>query len=581
MRRRLSWVVAALALLGLPAAPAVAQGTGGISGSVTNADTAAGISGVTVYVYNSAGSLAKTATTVAGGTYSAKELAAGTYYVKTYNTLDYVDELYNNIPCLGLACSNPTSGTPVAVSSGATTTGIDFALAPSGAIAGKVSDSVSGAALAGVSVFAYNAGNTQLRGTTTDGTGSYKIEGLPKGTYYVKTYNSLSYVDELYDNLPCNLGSCPAASAGKGVDVTAWTTTDHIDIGLVKGGTITGSVTNVANGAPIASGFVYFYSSAGAYLGSAPIAAGAYTRPLLTAGTYYLKTGNSLGFIDEVYDDLPCTGGICPAITTGTAVAVGTGVTVSGISFALGMGGTINGSVQIAGSGAPIPGVTVYVGNAAGTIVANTATDASGTYSKSGLPAGTYYVKTFNNSGYIDELYNNILCEAAQCGMTSGTPVVVSAGSPINGIDFTLEFGGSIAGTVRNKATGDPIPNIQVRAYRADGAMGAVGLTDAAGVYTIRGLIAGVRYARTYNGAGWVDELYSDFPCPGGSCPNVTTGTPILVSPGLPTSAIDIDLVKGGTISGRVTDAGTDAPLAGAWIYIYDVDGKVLTGAIA
>ena len=38
-------------------------------------------------------------------------------------------------------------------------------------------------------------------------------------------------------------------------------------------------------------------------------------------------------------------------------------------------------------------------------------TDAAGNYiSRTGLLTGTYYVSTFNSQGYIDELYDNVVC---------------------------------------------------------------------------------------------------------------------------------------------------------------------------
>ena len=42
-------------------------------------------------------------------------------------------------------------------------------------------------------------------------------------------------------------------------------------------------------------------------------------------GTYYLRTSNSPGYVDELNDNLSCTGGTCPAATTGTGVSVTTG----------------------------------------------------------------------------------------------------------------------------------------------------------------------------------------------------------------------------------------------------------------
>ena len=43
-------------------------------------------------------------------------------------------------------------------------------------------------------------------------------------------------------------------------------------------------------------------------------------------------------------------------------------------------------------------------------------TNTAGVYtSYTGLPAGTYYARTSNSAGYLDELYNNIPCPGGGC----------------------------------------------------------------------------------------------------------------------------------------------------------------------
>ena len=550
-----------------------------ITGTVTNAGSGAPVEGVTVYVHDSGGSFVSNAVTTPAGTYTLTGLLAGTYYLRTVNTLGYVDEVYNNLPCLGGSCPAITSGTALGVVAGEARTGIDFALAQAGSVSGTVTNASTTAALPGVSVFVYNSSNLQLAGTTTNGAGQYTIGSLPAGTYYVKTYNSAGYIDELYNNIPCPLGSCPNTGTGTGVAVSGGVTTNGINIALTPGSTISGFVTDASSGLPLANGFVYFYSSGGTFLGSAAVAAGAYSRTLLQGGTYYLKTGNSLGYIDEVYNDLPCIAGVCPAITAGSGVTVAAGATASGVNFALAHGSSISGTVVAKGSESPLQGVLVHIFNSSGAPVATAGTDASGVYTKSSLTAGTYYVRTANTMGYVDELYNNISCEGGACVATSGSPVVLAAGNPTNGIDFALVPGGTISGTVSAAAGGQPIASVSVRAYNSANALVASATTNTSGAYTIIGLATGAHYVATVNALGFVDELHNDIPCPGSQCPLFNTGTAVAVTAGSPAGPIDFALAVGGAITGTVTASGSGAPLNGVSVHVLTEAGDYLARA--
>ena len=290
-------------------------------------------------------------------------------------------------------------------------------------------------------------------------------------------------------------------------------------------------------------------------------ASGVYTTTGLATGTYYVRTSNSLGYVDELYDNLPCPGGTC-AVTTGTGVSVTAGATTSGIDFGLAVGGTITGTVTDAGTGAPLADVSVYVYNASGSFVGSATTNASGVYTKTGLPTGTYYVRTSNSLGYVDELYNDLPCPGGTCTVTTGTGVSVTAGATTSGINFGLAVGGTITGTVTDAGTGAPLAGVLVCVYNASGSLRGQRRRRTRRGSTRRPACRPARYyVRTSNSLGYIDELYNNLPCPGGSC-TVTTGTGVSVTAGATTSGIDFGLAVGGTITGTVTDAGTGAPLA-------------------
>ena len=81
----------------------------------------------------------------------------------------------------------------------------------------------------------------------------------------------------------------------------------------------------------------------------------------------------------------------------------------------------------------------------------------------------------------------------------------------ITGINFVLESGGSISGTV-NDSSG-PVSYIWVEAWK-EGAPGWGGtMTGADGTYTIQGLSAGIYHVEVHFGWGPMGTVISDYAC--------------------------------------------------------------------
>jgi probable HAF family extracellular repeat protein len=102
----------------------------------------------------------------------------------------------------------------------------------------------------------------------------------------------------------------------------------------------------------------------------------------------------------------------------------------------VGLMGQISGDVRHNLTGAGLEGVTVRLYGAAGALMSQTVTDAQGRYTSTLVPAGTYFAVTGNALGYPEQLYKGLPC--APCDPTTGTPVVVGAGSLVSGIEFEL-----------------------------------------------------------------------------------------------------------------------------------------------
>ena len=545
--------------------------TGAFSGTVTDAVTSAPIANMTVLIHNSFGSVIASVTTNDSGNYVTPPLSEGTYFARTFDSLDYMDELYDNIECEdGCAITN---GTPITVTVGATTTGIDFALAKGGRISGRITDEATGQPLSNISVRILNPTISLILSATTDSSGNYIVEELlPPGTYYVGTSTSSIYINEAYDNIPCQ--DCDLTRSTP-ITVTAGATTTGIDFALTAGGVIEGTITNAVTGAPILNAVVLIFSSDGrSGFGAFPNNSGVYkSREGLPTGTYYVLT-ETLGFVNKLYNNFTCAP--CDE-RTGTPVFVTAGSTTSGINFALTQGGRISGRITNAATSAPLTGVTVRIYNSLGELVTSINSNSAGTYTTgSVLPTGTYYARTASSQGLLTQAYSGIDCTA--CTPTLGAPIAVTAGSTTTGVDFALTAGGRISGTVTDADTGAPLSEALVQIFAPGGGVIVSVRTNSIGFYTSQvGLATGRYYVASLRPGGYEGQVYSNIAC--APC-DVTTGIPVSVTAGSITTGINFALRKRGRISGTITDAATSAPLANVLVEILNSSGDQLSGGI-
>ncbi len=341
---------------------------------------------------------------------------------------------------------------------------------------------------------------------------------------------------------------------------------------FAQNGTVSGTVTRSANSIPVIGVSVTMCTESACYAATTN-AIGAYSISA-PAGAYYLYTQNSVGLIDEIYNNIQCRGYCNYREVSGiTALVVTSGGTLTNRNFALDVGGSVAGTIINAATSAPVAGVTVYayyVQFDYPTSVAYATTNAAGVYSIGGLATGSYYLATNIANGLINEIYNNVQC-VGECDSdmvaTSGQAVPVTQGVPTSGINFALDRGGSVSGTVRNSATSAPLVSVAVhvvavlqgRPIEAGNAN-----TNGAGQYTVTGLPTGTYTAYTRNQGSFINEVYNGIQCLE-DCEDTlweSPGTPIPVTAGALTPNRNFDLEPGGVISGVVTRTATSAPLA-------------------
>jgi hypothetical protein len=544
---------------------------GTLTGTITDAGSAAPLANINVDVYTAVGTFVKSASSNASGIYTVAGLPSGSYVARTFvqSSVNYLNELFDNILCVP-TCT-VTTGTPIPVTLGNVTGGIDFALSPGGRIAGMVTDSVSGLPISNVEVEVYSPAGTFQRSAFTDATGAYTVGQLTTGSYVARTFAPfpVTYLDELHNNIVC-VPNCDVTT-GTPIAVTAGSPT-AIDFTLTPGGSISGTITVAGAGTPIGGVSVQVYNTSGTQIRTATTdASGTYTVGGLPGGTYFARTQvGTLNYIDELHTDLVCVPNC--TVTNGTPIVVAVGATTGGINFALAAGGSITGMVTEAVSGTPIGSVTVQVFSSFGTFVRSATTNASGVFTVAGLPAGSYFSRTSLSSSlnYLNELYNNINC-AVSCSVTSGTPIAVTAGVPTGGINFTLSIAGSIGGMVTGGGT--PLESATVQVYQNNGTFVKNAFTDAAGAYTVVGLATGSYLVRTSVSTNYINEVHSNIPCLG-CLP--TIGNLVSVTAGATTGNINFALDAGGSIAGTVTEAGSGLPLGQMTLTVFTSAGRTI-----
>ena len=572
-------LVAAL-LVGAAPPPAQAAVTGGVSGTaivaaghitgtVTNA-SAVGLSGIGVAAFERSGfgdwRWVGGAATGIDGRYDMGGLAAGSYRIGFWDSSgSYVSEFYDDAPTIDL-------GDDVFVNAGATTTRVDAVMTLASHITGRVRGAGPGAAgLEGISVSAkvYRGPDdwqTVPGGTSTAADGTYDIGALPAGTYRIEFRDDSAgnYVTQYFND-------AATIDAANDVAVAAGATRYGINARLVPAGHVTGTVTD-ASAAGLGGIVVQVYRDAGS--GDRPweevveqetAADGAYDIGGLPAGSYRIAFWDQSGvYVEQFYNNKM-------TMQAGDDVVVNGGATRSDVNARLALAGHVTGRVTqelgrtgAGASGAGLGGIYVTAGRNTGSGdfpwegVRSTETAADGTYDLGGLPAGTYRIEFYDDSGnHVLQYYNN------QPTIDLGEDVVVTAGGTRSGIDARLALAGHVGGTVTD-ASADGLGGIWVTAVRPDGSGGWEEVwgtqTAADGTYDLGFLPTG-RYRIQFSddSGNYVRQYYNNKP-------TAELGDDVAVTAGAMTSGIDATMAAA---------APFGAPLQGASLPGLDL-GKVL-----
>jgi len=600
--------------------PIMRGGTASISGTVTS--SALPVSAVTINLLDAnTNQYLDSFSTNALGEFSFTGLLAGDYYLLANDNSDvYVDVMWSSVGMVQCQYCQADADSTINLSAGAAETGFDFDLDVGATVNGNVTDGSS-----------TNSGqNIVLRGVSpnnyyvsapTDGAGNYTFMGLPAGDYYV-TFSDPhdSYIDVMYSST----GTVQCYSCEPDVDstlsVALGETRNGIDLLLTVGATISGSLIDEVTLAQVDTLFVNLYEPGSTeywYHSAQFDGSGNYTISGIRAGTYkaYLEPSIDLGneYIPEIYNNIQCNA--CSSLLydgAGDALNLVNGATTSNVDFAVAKGASISGIIL--NNDYPTETIEnlglIYLFNDSNRVLTyqliygtNNDPMADGTYKIGGLLPGMYFVQAgdLGREFFQRELFENIHCPWSGCDRGGGgDPVVLGASEQRLGVNYLLNYGGKISGTVVDASTNLPIDTGNqtqyIQFYDAAGEVaGGAGINPDGTYISQRALPPGTYSVRTgtmflgefnspyvmqkYDGSGNID-------CPGVTCDltagNVTVTAYARLDPRDPQAEadnatvtnIDFALSPGFSFSGTITELGSATPIPEVHVLVYDDNGN-------
>ncbi len=556
------------------------------------------------------------------GAFTISSLAAGSYYLVAddFND-DYINAIWSSGGTLPCQFCQPGATSIITLADAEARTGVDMSLVVGASVSGNVSEGLNN--LDGVYVNISHIDNQSFfSGGHTDVAGNYTLKGLPAGDYYVQVRNTLDvYIDAMWSSTGTVQCSRCEPDVDSTVTLAAAEVRGGVDFSLTIGATITGQLVDDSTSAPVETLDVTLFDPVDPNLGwisqTAYDGSGNYTISGIPTGAYKLYLSprilESNEHIPEIYNNIQCNA--CTTLLfdgAGDTVNVVNGATTANIDFLVEFGASISGIIL--NNDYPTETVQqsalIYLFNDANRVLALqilNGTDfdpaADGQYKVGGLLPGMYFVQGGDRGRefFQRELFENIACPWSGCDRgAGGDPVVLGANEQRLGVNFLLNYGGKISGTVTDASSGLPIDtgvNEFVQFYDSSGEVaGGAFINPDDGTYvSARALPPGTYSVRTgtmFNGvfiSPYVMQKYApggNIDCPGVTCDltagNVTVSAytrqnpsdPVAEAAAATVTGIDFALSPAFSFSGTITEIGSTTPIPDVHVLVYDAAGN-------
>lgn len=406
-------------------------------------------------------------------------------------------------------------------------------------------------------------------------TGLYRIENLaPDQTVFVVAQKN-GKIAEIFDDIPCPEWDCRVQDVGQGillengVDATA-------DFDLEPGGTIRISLLDDPSGEPLpnwpasSTSILYADATLACRGSSAGQADGQFLSCQLPEGDYLVVGSSSAaGYVRQVYDGLECVPN-CD-YDAATPITVRQGQTTA-ITMSLRRGGSISGSVTDSATGLPLPyGTLAYLYDEGGAYLEGEAIESDGTFQFVGLQGGTYYLRSQNAAGYFEEIWQDVAYSYG-VDVTTGQAVSVTFGENTPGIDFELDRGFAIRGTLTERLSGEPLVGASVYVFDS-GLNRRTGYVRSDGTWEVNALVAETYRVLTRHGRSeFLEHMWQGIDCPIHGC-SIPDATPIELGARGDAEDIDLSVIPPARIVGTVRDEN-GVPIVGARVWAANHAGR-------
>ncbi len=436
-----------------------------------------------------------------------------------------------------------------------------------GSIAGTVTDSQTNDPLEDIRVTPYRWDDDYwyweelyFSYVNTDANGEYQIGDLDPGFYKLEFKESSgNYVTAFNGGFSSEYDDGPEIEVESPLhDVTG------IDIALVKGSSISGTITAADTNNPIEDAYIYAYLYRDGYWVYYDVAwtygDGNYTLSGLPPGTYRIRTSVYVAdYLTELYDGVL----VNSPYDGGTDIVISQPDThITGIDASLKKASFIRGHIVDASSGDPLNEYTYSIytyqlNNGDWGYYAQEYAEEDGSYSIPVAP-GTYriefWVSKWMDDEHISEVYNGYL-EADP--YEEGTEIVVSDfGIAVTNEVASLQKYGTISGRIVSQKDNQPVEDLTVFIHGTR----LKAVTDANGEYTIEYVVPGAYELHTElnPGAGLLGAWYGNVIY--GEQRNAPAGAlQVTVASGATVANVNMTLAEGARLEGSLT--GTDGEI--------------------
>ncbi len=501
-----------------------------------------GIAGVSIELFNQAGTLVASTKTDASGRYQFYALKPGIYTVVEIQPANYLDAGQSLGTVNGQSQGNAANDKFTAVNLGSGTAGVmyNFCETPPAELCGTVWHDANDNGIldsgeeriGGVVVELFDANGSKISETRTDAQGNYCFKNLYPGEYCVKEIQPASFTDGKDALGVINPPATGSSRVGVmtndkfcGIHLQAGDKGTQYNFGEIKPGSISGMVHADANGdcifnagqgdKPLAGVELILLDQTGIEIARTTTDAnGKYAFNNLRPGTYSVREVQPTGYLN---------GSAMVGKVGGTSRGTAGNDLISSVTLESGQSGvrydfcehipaelcgTVfhdrnnNGLQDSRDEG--IANVRMVLTDATGNVIKETLTDASGKYCFKDLIAGEYCVKEFQPTDFADGKDTLGLVNGTQRGEgknDEACKITVRGGDKGTEYNFGELKLAEISGLVHVDANGDcvfstsagdkPLAGVTLELLNSSGAVIATTVTDQNGNYSFKSLLPG------------------------------------------------------------------------------------------